>query len=91
MAGRGSKSSLQYLLDDLRLEEFQESNDLLADDKLPTQSPTPLGFIAWVQTVVSEVEPRFVWDDATTLMAEEIERAINGRAARLMLVPAPRS
>lgn len=91
MVGRGSKSSLLYLLDDLRLEEFQESSDLLADDQLPTQSPTPLGFISWIETVVHEVDPRFVLDEATLLMAEEIERAINGRAARLLLVPAPRS
>ena len=91
MAGRGSKSALDALLDDLRLEAFQEETDLLADDRLPEQEPIEKGFLAFIASVVAEVEPNFVLDDATALMAQEIERAVEGRGERLMLVPHPRS
>ena len=78
MAGRGSKSALDALLDDLRLEAFQEETDLLADDRLPEQEPIEQGFLAFMASVVEEVEPNFVLDDATALMAQEIERAVEG-------------
>lgn len=91
MAGRGSKTALSSLLDDLKLEQFQESSDLLDDDRLPIQESLKTSFVAWVDSVAQEVEPRFEWDAAALLMAEEIEKAVHGRAARLMLVPAPRT
>ena len=76
MAGRGSKSALDALLDDLRLEALQDETDLLADDRLPEPVPIEPGFLAFITAVVSEVEPNFVLDDATALMAQEIERAV---------------
>ena len=88
---RGNKSALDFLVDDLRLEELQEEADLFADDRLPTQKAIAKGFLVFIHRVIKEVEPRFVLDDATRLMAEEIERAVEGRSQRLMLVPAPRS
>ena len=78
MAGRGSKSALDSLLDDLRLEALQDETDLLADDRLPEQEPIEQGFLAFMASVVEEVEPNFVLDDATALMAQEIERAVEG-------------
>ena len=81
---RGNKSALDFLVDDLRLEELQEEADLFADDRLPTQKAIAKGFLAFIHRVIKEVEPRFVLDDATRLMAEEIERAVEGRSQRLM-------
>ena len=88
---RGNKSALDYLVEDLRLEEVQSEADLFHDDRLPTQKPISQGFIRFITSVIKEVEPKFVLDEATRLMAEEIERAVEGRSQRLMLVPAPRS
>lgn len=88
---RGSKSALEYLVEDLRLEEVQGEAELFDDDRLPAQSPISKGFLVFIHRVIKEVEPRFVLDEATRLMAEEIERAVEGRSQRLMLVPAPRS
>lgn len=91
MAGRGNKTSLQSLLDDLKLEEVQEQTGLFDDDRLPIQEPLQAGFVAWINSIIHEIEPRFAWSPATHLMAEEIEMAVHGRAARLMMVPHPRS
>ena len=82
---RGNKSALDFLVDDLRLEELQEEADLFADDRLPTQKSIAKGFLVFIHRVIKEVEPRFVLDEATRLMAEEIERAVEGRSQRLML------